>query len=255
MIQRYLARIGLAGSDPTLEALQEAHVRSIPYENLDIHLGREIRLDLDSLVAKMVDRRRGGYCYEQNTLFAAVLEELGYSVTRFLGRVRMGDAVSPRPATHMILGVDDQIVDVGFGSAVPLGPVPKDGEVTYGAWTWRSSREVSPEGEDVWKVSLFDLPMFTFAERPAHPVDYITPNHFSSTHPLSIFTQFVIASRWRADGVSVQLTGLQLKERRPDGTEHDTAVDPADLGDVLAEHFDLHLSPQDLGRLQAVLQP
>ena len=230
-------------------------MESIPYENLDVRLGREIRLDVDSLVAKLVDGGRGGYCYEHNTLFAAVLEELGYEVTRHLGRVRMGDPVSPRPATHMILTVDDRIVDVGFGSAVPLGPVPKGGEVSYGPWTWRSVRETSPEGDEVWKVSLFDLPMFTFDDRRAHPVDYITPNHFSATHPLSIFTQFVIASRWRADDVSLQLTDRTLKERRPDGTEHDTELDPADLGDVLAEHFDLHLPEQDLGRLQAVLRP
>lgn len=160
-------------------------MQSIPYENLDVRLGREIRLDVDSLVGKLVDARRGGYCYEQNTLFAAVLEELGYGVTRLLARVRMGDAVNPRPATHMVLLVDDHLVDVGFGSAVPHGPVPLDGEVSYGAWTWRSARETSPEGEDVWRVSLFDLPMFTFTERPVHPVDYITPNHFSSTHPMS----------------------------------------------------------------------
>src|SRR5207237_7019105 len=107
LIDRYLARVGLDGSDLSLATLHRAHVEHIPYENLDVRLGREIRLDVDSLVDKLVDRRRGGYCYEHNTLFAHVLESLGYSVTRHLGRVRMGDAVSPRPATHMILTVDD----------------------------------------------------------------------------------------------------------------------------------------------------
>ena len=254
MIDRYLARVGLDGSDTSLATLCRAHVQSIPYENLDVRLGREIKLDVDSLVSKLVDGGRGGYCYEHNTLFAAVLEELGYAVTRHLGRVRMGDPVSPRPATHMILTVDDQIVDVGFGGAVPLGPVPFGGEATYGVYTWHSTRETSPEGEEVWKVSLFDLPMFTFDDRRAHPVDYVTPNHFSATHPLSIFTQFVIASIWRADGVSLQLNGRILKERRPDSTEHDTELDPADLGDVLAEHFGIDLPEQDLGALRIVLQ-
>jgi N-hydroxyarylamine O-acetyltransferase len=212
-----------------------------------VRLGREIKLDVESLVRKLVDERRGGYCYEQNTLFAAVLTELGYTVSRRLGRVRMGDADSPRPATHMVLIVDEQIVDVGFGSAVPLGPVPFDDEIAYGPWTWRSARETSPEGDAVWKVSLFDLAMFTIDDRPAHPVDYVTPNHFSSTHPLSIFTQFTIASRWR-DDVSVQLTDRVLKERRPDGTEHDTEID--DVGPVLREVFDLDLPAEDLQRLQ-----
>ena len=77
MIDRYLARVGLDGSDTSLETLCRAHVQTIPYENLDVRLGREIRLDVDSLVAKLVDGGRGGYCYEHNTLFAAVLEELG----------------------------------------------------------------------------------------------------------------------------------------------------------------------------------
>lgn len=228
-------------------------MQSIPYENLDVRLGREIKLDVDSLVRKLVDERRGGYCYEHNTLFAAVLEELDYPVTRFLARVRMGDPVSPRPATHMILTVDDLIVDVGFGGPVPLGPVPLGGEATYGVYTWRSSRETSPEGEEVWKLSMFDLPMFTFDDRPAHPVDYITPNHFSATHPLSIFTQFVLASIWRADGVSLQLNGRILKERRPDWSEHDAEIDPADLGDVLAEHFGIDLPEHDLGALRPLL--
>jgi N-hydroxyarylamine O-acetyltransferase len=238
-----------------LSTLCRAHVEKIPYENLDVRLGREIRLDVASLTTKLVDERRGGYCYEHNTLFAHVLAELGFSVTRHLGRVRMGDPVSPRPATHMILTVDDLIVDVGFGSAVPLGPVPKGGEVTYGAWTWRSTRGTSPEGDEVWKVSLGDLPMFTFDDRAAHPVDYITPNHFSSTHPLSIFTQYVIASRWREDGVSIQLTDRGLKERRPDWSEHDTEIDPADLGPVLSEHFGLDLPQQDLVVLSGFLRP
>lgn len=219
-----------------------------------MRLGREIRLDVDALVDKLVDGRRGGYCYEHNTLFAHVLEALGHSVTRYLGRVRMGDAISPRPATHMILGVDGRIVDVGFGSAVPLGPVPMGGEVSYGAWTWRSAREMSPEGEEVWKVSLFDLPMFTFAERPAHPVDYIAPNHFSSTHPMSIFTQLVIVTRWRDDGAQIGLNGRVLTERRPDWTEHDTIIDPDDLGNVLHDHFDIDLPAQDLVALSGVLR-
>jgi N-hydroxyarylamine O-acetyltransferase len=91
VIERYLDRIGLDGSDCSLETLVRAHVGSITYQNLDVRLGRDNRLDVESLAAKMVDRRRGGYCYEQNTLFAAALEALGYAVTRCVGRVRLGD--------------------------------------------------------------------------------------------------------------------------------------------------------------------
>jgi N-hydroxyarylamine O-acetyltransferase len=215
-------------------------------------LGREIRLDPDSVVAKLVDGRRGGYCYEHNTLFSLVLDELGITYTRHLGRVRMSDAVTPRPATHMVLIVDGHAVDVGFGSAVPLGPVPLGGSATYGPCTWSTSLLTAPEGDDVWMMKLFDLPMFTFSAEPKHPVDYVTANHFSSTHPLSIFTQFLMVQRWCDDDVQVGLVGRELKERRPDGTEHTMTVD--DLGAVLHDRFALDLPAQDLVALELVLR-
>ncbi|MGH8978445.1 MAG: arylamine N-acetyltransferase family protein [Acidimicrobiia bacterium] len=252
VIERYLARIGLDGSDHALPVLHGAHVRSIPYENLSVRLGREIRLDVGSLVAKMVDRRRGGYCFEQNTLCAAVLEGLGFTVTRCLGRVRLGDAVSPRPATHMALLVEDLLVDVGFGAANPLGPVPLDGEATYGPYTWRTERAVSPEGEAVWLVRLFDMPLYTFTDAPQHPVDYVAPNHLSSTHPQSIFTQNTIVQRWDENYTQVGLIGCDLTERLPDGAVEVTTVDPDELGDVLRDRFALDVDDDDVAHLSAL---
>lgn len=246
---RYLERVALDGADRSLEALHLAHVTSVPYENLDVRLGREIRLDVPSLVAKIVDGRRGGYCYEQNTLYAAVLEGLGFAVRRCLGRVRLGDAVSPRPATHMVLIVDGQVVDVGFGSANPLGPIPLGGEATYGPYTWVTERAVSPEGEDVWLVRLFDLPLYTFVDEPRHPVDYVTPNHYSSTHPSSPFTQNTIVQRWDEKYVQVGLVGLELTERLPDGTIEVTAIDPTDVDPLLRTRFDLDLDEATLAQL------
>ena len=260
-LDRYLARVGLDGRDHDVLELHRAHVTSIPYEDLDVRLGREIRLDLPSLVSKLVDGGRGGYCYEQNTLFAAVLEGLGFNVTRCLGRVRFGDTVSPRPATHMVLLVDGQVVDVGFGSANPLGPIPLGGSATYGPWTWTTERARSPEDEDVWEVHLlgphpgpseepFDLTLYSFTDDPRHPVDYVAPNHFSSTHPLSIFTQHTIVQRW--DGfVQVGIVDRLLTERLPDGQVVDTEIEPDDLGSVLEERFGLALPQDELDSLTA----
>ena len=105
----YLRRIGYAGglapTRTTLDALQLAHATSIPFENLDILLGVPIRLDLASVQAKLVAGRRGGYCFEQNALFAAVLEHVGFAVTRLAARVRLGHGIV-RPRTHMTLRVD-----------------------------------------------------------------------------------------------------------------------------------------------------
>ena len=249
-LDRYLRRVGVAEPEPTLPTLQAAHVRSIPYEDLDIHLGREIRLDLDGLVDKLVDRRRGGYCYEHNTLFAGVLEALGHRLTRCLGRVRLGDATSPRPATHMVLLVRGQVVDVGFGGATPIGPVPLDGEAAYGPWTWRTQRTVTPEGEDGWALLLSDVPLYTFTEAARHPVDYLAPNHHSSTHPRSLFTQNVIVQRWEGD-CQVGLVGLCLTERRAGGPDVPTPVDPDDLGTVLRTRFDLALTDDEVARVTA----
>lgn len=224
---------------------------SIPFENLDIHLGREIRIDLDSIVAKLVDGGRGGYCFEMNALFAAVLESLGFTVTRMLGRVRLGDAVSPRPATHMTLRVDDSLVDVGFGAATPLGPVPFSGEVvTFGSWTYRLGRETSPEGEEVWGLRLGERLLYTFTEEPRHPIDYAAPNHWTSTHPTSGFVTGGITVQQAGDDVQTVLQGRELSEFRPDGV---TVTEVDDLGALLHDRFGLHLPQQDLGALSHLL--
>ena len=252
-LDRYLARVGLAGTRPSLTDLQAAHARSIPYEDLDIHLGRPISLVVDDLVAKLVDDGRGGYCYEQNTLYAAVLEALGHPVTRHLGRVRLGDATSPRPATHMVLLVDGLVVDVGFGGATPLGPIPLGGAASYGGWTWTAEPTVTPEGERGWLVRLGDDALYTFTEEPRHPVDYVAPNHYSSTHPLSLFTRHVLAQRWAGD-VQVSLVDTALSERRSDGRVTELRLGPADLGDALRDRFGIGLDPPELAQVWAAVE-
>ncbi|HET8715978.1 MAG TPA: arylamine N-acetyltransferase, partial [Holophagaceae bacterium] len=136
-LEAYLARIGYAGGLspdlPTLTALHEAHALAVPFENLAIQMGEGVRIDLASLQDKLVRRRRGGYCFEQNGLFLAVLRALGFAVDPFEARVRFGtDAVLPR--THMLLRVrlpeGDFLADVGFGGQGVRRPVPLDGTVS-----------------------------------------------------------------------------------------------------------------------------
>src|SRR5262249_30740485 len=129
-LDAYLTRINqvgpLAPTQQVLERLHLAHTTHIPFENLNVLLGRPIRLDLDSLQAKLVRDRRGGYCFEQNTLFASVLEQIGFRVTRLAARVRLG-AHRLLPRTHMLLRVDVDgqpwLADVGFGGAGLLQPI------------------------------------------------------------------------------------------------------------------------------------
>lgn len=252
-LARYLTRIGAPRDERDLSQLQRLHVESIPYENLDVRLERDIRLDLDGLVSKLVDAGRGGYCFEQNSLFAAVLEAVGYEVTRCLGRVRLGDAASPRMESHMVLLVDGSVVDVGFGGATPIGPVPLDGSATYGPWTWFVEPTRTPEGEVAWLVRLFDLHLYTFTDTPRHTVDYVAPNHWTSTHPLSLFRNATIVQRWSGDS-QIGLIGSTLTVRRPDFAAETTSVDLADLGAVLVDSFGVVLTDDEVERLAAQLR-
>jgi N-hydroxyarylamine O-acetyltransferase len=117
-LDAYLERIAYAGSlaadADTLRGLHRAHAATIPFENLDIVLGRTIELDLDSVQDKLVGRRRGGYCFKHNLLFAAVLERVGYAVTRLAARVQY-------TATHPGSPFVGQVV-----SCSPRTPLPGD---------------------------------------------------------------------------------------------------------------------------------
>jgi N-hydroxyarylamine O-acetyltransferase len=200
-LDAYFARIGYPGGRrPTVETLRTvhlAHATHVPFENLDVLQGRPILLDLESLQAKLVRAKRGGYCFEQNALFAAVLEQLGFVVTRLAARVRMG-ATRMLPRTHMALKVDldgvSWLADVGFGGWGLLEPIPlvADRETQQHSWKFRLHREGEP-----WVLRGF-VPggwqdLYAFTLEPQLPVDYEPVNHFCSTHPQSRFVQTLTA--------------------------------------------------------------
>jgi N-hydroxyarylamine O-acetyltransferase len=190
----YLQRIDIKGPlTPDLKSLKllhQSHATRIPFENLDIQLGKPISLDLDDLQRKMIHNKRGGYCFEQNTLMQSVLKEIGYDVIACEARVRMGRTISA-PRTHMLLIVNLEegryLVDVGFGGDGLLLPVSLDGrEETQFLWTYRIIREgdlhvlqvLRPEG---W------LDLYAFLPEFRYPVDFQVANWYTSTHPESRF--------------------------------------------------------------------
>jgi N-hydroxyarylamine O-acetyltransferase len=245
-LQAYAARIEYGGEfTPTLATLRDlhlAHATHIPFENLDILLGRPIRLDLDSIRAKLIDARRGGYCFEQNALFAAVLETIGFRVTRLAARVRMG-ATEVRPRSHMSLAVDVQgerwLADVGFGGEGLLLPVRLDSSEPnrHFAWQYRVVldgglyvlQSLRPEG---W----LDLYSFTLEEQ--HAVDYEVSNYFTSTYPSSPFVNKLVVQR---PGKEIRLTlvNRQLTEQRPDRVSEIMLMDDDVVLETLAERFGL----------------
>jgi N-hydroxyarylamine O-acetyltransferase len=207
LLEAYMRRIGLPHPGaPTLAALRQlhaAHVAAIPFENLDILLGRGINLDLDSLRAKLVDQRRGGYCFEHNTLFLAVLRELGFDATAMEARVRVG-STAIRPRTHMViavrLGPDEWLADVGFGGEGPFEPVAvrpiqadEVSEVRHRIVPEGALRVLQMRSSAEW------IDMYAFVPEAVHPVDFEVANWFTSTHPRSPFVRTLTAQRSTRD--------------------------------------------------------
>jgi len=233
----YLRRIGLEAAPPAtaegLAALHRAHAGAIPFENLDILLGRPIRLDVPSLEAKLVAARRGGYCFEQNTLFAAALEGLGFGVTPLAARVRLGGRTDGS-RTHMLLSVRadgrDWLCDVGFGGGGPWEPLPLEpsGEIAQGRWLFRvvtdgRERVLQNMGPSGWR----DLYGFTL--EPQLPSDYEVANYHTSTHPESTFTKIPVVQKTWANG-ALALRGGVLATIVPGEAPVET---PAPGGDAL----------------------
>lgn len=224
-VDAYLARIGYAGSrEPTgavLDALHEAHVTAIPFENLDVRLGRPISLAIADLEAKIVARGRGGYCFEQNALFAAALGELGFAVETLEARVRGGAAVV-RPRTHMTLTValpgGPRLCDVGFGSDGPLRSVPLDG--TPSRQDADDFRVVREGGDMVLQAARegHARDLYVFCGRPALPVDYEVANHYTATWPRSGFVQTPTV-QWTRPGERHVLRGRQYERRTAEGVD------------------------------------
>jgi N-hydroxyarylamine O-acetyltransferase len=250
-LEAYLARIGaprpLAPSLEGLVSLHRAHCAAIPFENLDILLGRAIELEVEALQSKLVRARRGGYCFEQNTLFQAVLEALGFPVTPLAARVRAG-ATSVRARTHMLLEVDlpegPFVADVGFGGDGLVHPIAlaEGGE----AWVGFMGHRLRREGAGWWVLEGNEgsgwSDLYAFTLEPHHPIDFVMANHFTSTWPLSSFVTNLTAQRsWPEKRVI--LVNRELVVREGDERQTTTVRDPAHLLEVLETHFDLVFPP------------
>jgi len=249
-LSAYLERIGYAGdlspSRSVLEALHLAHATHIPFENLDILLGLPIRLDLASLQAKLVKGGRGGYCFEQNLLFSAILRELGFSVTNLAARVRYR-TTALLPRTHMLLLVEVSgerlIVDVGFGAEGLLLPLPMTPgqEVRHFAWSYRVIEE-----DELWVLQLLRdgawLDLYAFSLEPQEDVDYEVANHYVSTHPDSRFVH-TLSAQQLSPKLRHVLRNRELIEDRGDKRTTRMLADDEEVLDVLRKSFGLAFPP------------
>jgi N-hydroxyarylamine O-acetyltransferase len=233
-LDAYLAKVGVVERPPSREALDElheAHVRTFTFDNIDVLLGTHPGVALEDVQAKFVTRGRGGYCFEHGTLFAAVLERLGYDVQRFLGRVG-SPTRSPRTHCVVVVSLDDErlLADPGFGMSV-LRPIPlHDGaEDDHRGWRHqvrRTDPAVAGSGWELYRLreSGWEF-MHATDELPVQPVDVLMGHHYTSTFPASHFRHGLMLTRHSADGeMDVRHTAVStdaVTVRRPgEPTEH-----------------------------------
>jgi len=174
-----------------LRRIHRAHRRTFLFDNIDVQTGRGVNLALDALERKFIDEGRGGYCFEHNSLLAAALRDLDYDVRLLLGRVRRGPPEG-WVRTHMLLRVmidgEPWIADVGFGAMSLLEPMPlrEGAESEQGGIVYVLRRD-----EPYWVLATRDASgitdLYEFTEEPQTPADVEMSNHFTSTHPTSIF--------------------------------------------------------------------
>jgi N-hydroxyarylamine O-acetyltransferase len=247
-VDAYLRRIRFAGdvapTVATLAALLRAHAQAIPFENLDVLLRRPIRLDVASVQQKLVESRRGGYCFEHATLVSAVLEAIGFAPVPHTARVVLHRPRRDAPRTHMFLTVDVDgrafVVDPGFGGLAPTGPVPLTSEEDAADGT---SHWMARDGEywvlrtrsgdrtvDCW-VSTLDAD---------NPIDFDVGNHYAATHPESPFVNRLMLRAETGDA-SILVMNRNVKTVRADGIVETTLADRAALRALLDASFGFDL--------------
>ena len=259
-VDAYLGRIEWTGAVRptfhTLAALVRAHMSKIPFENLDVLLGRQIRLDLDGLQRKLVHQRRGGYCFEHATLFAAVLEAIGFKPARHSARVTLITPRNASPRTHMFLTVPLAegifVVDPGFGALAPRVPLPLvdgepvtlDGETHWMARAgddWLLRTQSGEKFVDCWASTL---------ERD-NPADFEVGNHYTSPHPASPFVNRLLL---RALTVAGRVTVMNRDVTVWEGSTPQSIqlADRAALRSLLTAHFGFDLPEIDQLRVPSI---
>ena len=246
-IDGYLARIGLRDRPRAdlagLRALHCAHLRAVPFENLDQQLGRAVSLEIPAIYDKIVARKRGGWCYEMNGLFGWALVQLGFDVTRLAGAVMRevrGDAAA---GNHLVLkvalGGAEWFADVGFGDG-PHEPF----RVTEGGFAANGfAYELSRPGGEWWRMHNRRAPdagSYDVTLAPADEALLAARCAWLQSAPESAFVQNLVCQRQRENGLTI-LRGRVLQHVSPDGTGQRLLESADELTDVLRGEFDLAL--------------
>jgi N-hydroxyarylamine O-acetyltransferase len=249
----YRARIGIRGPlVPSLEiltALVELHVAAIPFENIDVLLDRGIDMSAKAVEAKLIKRRRGGYCYEQNGLFKRVLAAIGFEVESLAARVvwMMPEDAKPLPRTHMALRVtlegEPLLVDVGFGGNVPTSPLRLS--ETAPQMTRHGPFRVMPRGGiHIVEAQLGGQwqPLYHLSSEPLLDVDYEPLNWFTSTNPASMFRKNLTVARTTSEA-RYSLMNNRLTVRQRGGPVVRRDLEAAEIESALTDVFQIPIEP------------
>ena len=250
----YFDRISYHGpAEPTLatlRALTELHPAAIPFEAIDVLLDRGIDLSPAAVNAKLIARRRGGYCYEQNGLFARVLRAIGFEVDSLASHVRwMSEAgAPPPPLTHRVLKVTIDgvpwLADVGFGSCVPTAPLRMD--VSDPQPTAHETFRVSALGPHRLLEAMVEgewRPVYSIGSEPWLEGHYEMANWYTSTHPASHFRHRLIVTRTTPSARYILADG-RLTIRRADGSREKRYLDTDEIMASLTDLFQLPVDPE-----------
>ncbi|GGG66267.1 arylamine N-acetyltransferase family protein [Paenibacillus radicis (ex Gao et al. 2016)] len=246
----YLQRIGFTGdvgvNADTLSRLQECHIHSVPYENLDILHGVPISLEIPRLFDKIVTRRRGGYCFELNALFGWLLAELGFEVVHYFSRFWRDETDTPPKRRHHILQVtldgERYLSDVGVGGIVPRRPLRMmELEVQQqGSEIYRMERDAEfgwllceQKGETWHRI-------YSFTEEPQLPKDYVMASFWCEHAPESIFKQLAIAAIRTEEGRNT-IAGEEFRIFTADGVQVFKPETDEAYREALKTHFGIEL--------------
>lgn len=248
-IAAYLERINYTGktdvSYETLYGLHTAHTFNVPFENLDVYCEKPILLDQDSLYKKLVENKRGGYCFEMNGFFSIVLKELGFKVTDLLCRGTR-DGINYMAKLHQVLMVEldgkKYLVDVGYGNDGLTAPVLIEEGIEQKQFTHTYRLTTHPKygyilqykKGDEWQIS------YAFTLDECVPMDFQLSNHFTSTFPESFFRKMKFCTMPTKEGrITLTDTNFKILEN---GQLTETAIESEEeFKDKLKEHFGLDL--------------
>lgn len=259
-LRAYLAHIGFAGTPrsdaATLRAICRLHPMAIPFENLTPLSGQPVPLDIEALQAKMIGRgpdglRRGGYCFEQNTLLAHALDAAGFAVTGLSARVLWNrPAGVTTPQTHMVLRVRadgaDFLADAGFGSVTLTAPLrmAAGAEQDTPHETFRLGAEADGNLLLEARIAGGWRAIYRLGPEPRVRADYEIVNYYVSTHPRSRFRNNLVVSR-PFEGGRRTLFNLDLSEYRRGAAPSHRTLTPSEAETALEDVFGLAIPDRD----------